>query len=124
MSRDRDQADANRELLAGTLAFAVPFHMADAARLTLRERGRITRQAASAAGHQGDSLMFGTGVKPGTAERETGRHRLHSLRVNDANRMEYGRTCGICLRGQPSCTAGELFTLLARGLAAAAFQPS
>lgn len=123
MSGARSQADANRELLADTLSFAVPFHMPGAARMTLRERGRIARKAAAAAGHQGDSLMFGTGVKPGTAAREAERHRLHAFRVNDANRMEYGRTRGICLRGQPSYTAGGLFDLLARGLACAAIEP-
>lgn len=123
MSGARPQADANRELPAGTLSLAVPLHMAGAARMTLRERGRIARKAAAAAGHQGDSLMFGTGVKPGTAAREAERHRLHASRVNGGSRMECGRTCRICLRGQPSHTAGELFTLLARGLAAAAFQP-
>lgn len=113
----------NSDLLVTTLEAAVPLCIAEMAAYPAWERQRIGREAGQVVACQGDVLMFGSEARPGTAARELEHHRGHKHLVNDENRAEYGRKCGICLRGQPSYTAAEVFGWLARGLAAGALHP-
>lgn len=106
--------------LEETLAFAVPLWIAEFRGLDPGQRQAVASRAAKVIAAQGDTLMFGSKAAFGNGVREMAAHQAHG-RVKAGEGLT-GK-CRVCITGQASHSAGEVFNELAKGLACAAYQP-
>jgi|SRR5450755_600566 hypothetical protein len=122
--------------LTVTLELAVPLRIAEVIDLPFAERRRIAEEAGTVVAAQGDTLQYGSSDKFGAGAKERRRHEAHgnarAAECEDCHRTQnqprccmrrFSGKCRVCLTGQPSYSAGEVFNFLARGLAVAACQP-
>jgi hypothetical protein len=119
------------------LRAAVPLFILQVRDLPFWERQRLAASSALVVASQGDTLQYGSqGTRFGDGAREMRRHEAHGdakaeqcsgcPRAEDSAHCclrRFRDACGVCLRGQPTYSAGEVFNFLARGLAVLACQP-
>lgn len=126
----------NVELIE-TLRFTVPLHIAEVAPLPFRERYRLGVEASRVVAGQGDTLQYGSqGTRFGDGARDMRKHLDHgTAKAEECEGCQAGKDtarccmqrfrdrCGVCLRGEATYSAGEVFNFLARSLAIGACQP-
>jgi hypothetical protein len=122
--------------LLEVLQAAVPLWILQVRGLPDWERQHLARESASVVASQGDTLMFGSGTRFGGGTKERLKHEAHRLvktsecascpsapkRITCCGKR-FSHGCRVCVRGEPTYSAGEVFNFLARGLAVAACQP-
>lgn len=112
-------ADSRAGLVTACLEAAVPLAIAELRDEPFSVRQRVAAEAGLIVASQADTMMFGSKRKPGAAARELERHRNHVRPVT----REVHDKCDPCRNGMPDYSAGEVFSYLAKGLAALACQP-
>lgn len=95
------------------LQCAVPLHIARVRELSDADRARLAMHAGEVIAHQGDNLMYGSSRKYGHGAKQESRHKDQCADPK----------CWCKGKGQPDYSPGELFNLLAEGIACAAYAP-
>lgn len=120
-------ADQDSGLLGIALSAAVPLWIERIRDLPDDRRLELAREASQVIASQGDTLMFGSTHKMGHGEKQIRACRSRPRCAEKDCRCKgegcTDKSCWCHVQGEPAYSAGEVFSKLASGLAAAAFQP-